>query len=185
MSAAMKTRSLALLLAAAVAAFAGSAAAQPAVLVKSKPIHGTVPDFSAELPSKVLRWEKEEVERQFDNPTTLFDLEVAMLKELEQEIQTTAKRKKLSFEEVSVLVMYDVITGAAKKMDKAVHERREAVEKAGIPDRQDVELRSLGRRKEAMLVLIQELGPRMTPNTRLLSGGSSANAMLNLGAKGK
>ena len=96
----------------------------------------------------------------------LFDLEVKMLTALEEDIQRTAKRKKLSFEEVSVLVMYDVVTGAAKKMDKAVHERREFVAKAGIPDRQDIELRSLGRRKEALLAQIQELGPRMTPNTR-------------------
>ena len=166
-------------------AFAGSAAAQPAVLVKSKPIHGTVPDFSADLPSKVKQWEKEEIERQFQSPTSLFDLEVRMLTALEEDINRTAKRKKLSFEEVSVLVMYDVVTGAAKKMDKAVHERRDEVEKAGIPDKQDVELRSLGRRKEALLAQIHELGPRMTPNTRLLSEGSSANAMLNLGAKGK
>lgn len=164
---------------------AGGASAQPAVLVKSKPIHGTVPDFSADLPSEVRQWEKAEIERQFENPTTMFDLELAMLTELEEEIERTAKRKKLSFEEVSVLVMYDVITGAAKKMDKAVHERRDEVEKAGIPDKQDVELRSLGRRKEALLALIHELGPRMTPNTRLLAGGPGSNAMLNLGAKGK
>ena len=81
--------------------------------------------------------------------------------------------------------MYDVITGAAKKMDKAVHDRRAEVEKAGIPDKQDVELRSLGRRKEALLTLIHELGPRMTPNTRLLAGGTPTNAMLNMGARGK
>ena len=167
------------------AVVAAGASAQPAVLVKSKPIHGTVPDFSADLPSKIKRWQKDEIERQFQYPTTMFDLELGMLKELEQDIQRTAKRKKLSFEEVSVLVMYDVITGAATKMDKAVHERREEVEKAGIPDKQDVELRSLGRRKEALLALIHELGPRMTPNTRLLAGGSSTNAMLNMGAKGK
>ena len=176
----------ALLIGAAVAAMTvTSVAAQPAVLVKSKPIHGTVPDFEADLPSQVIRWQKAEIDRQFANPTAMFDLELAMLTELEDDIQRVAKRKKLSFEEVSVLVMYNVITGAAKKMDKAVHERRDAVEKAGIPDRQDVELRSLGRRKEALLAQIQELGPRMTPNTRLLSEGSSANAMLNLGAKGK
>ena len=164
---------------------ATGAAAQPAVLVKSKPIHGTVPDFSADLPSKIKRWQKDEIERQFQNPTTMFDLELGMLKELEQDIQRTAKRKKLSFEEIEVLVMYDVITGAAKKMDKAVHDRRAEVEKAGIPDKQDVELRSLGRRKEALLTLIHELGPRMTPNTRLLAGGTPTNAMLNMGARGK
>ena len=178
----MRTLILAALLA---AGFATGAAAQPAVLVKSKPIHGTAPDFSADLSAKVKQWEKEEIERQFQNPTSLFDLEVKMLTALEEDLNRTAKRKKLSFEEVSVLVMYDVVTGAAKKMDKAVHERRDEVEKAGIPDKQDVELRSLGRRKEALLAQIQELGPRMTPNTRLLSEGSSANAMLNLGAKGK
>lgn len=164
---------------------ATGAAAQPAVLVKSKPIHGTAPDFSADLPAKVKQWEKEEIERQFENPTSLFDLEVKMLTALEEDIERTAKRKKLSFEEVSVLVMYDVVIGAAKKMDKAVHERRELVAKAGTPDRQDVELRSLGRRKEALLTQIHDLGPRMTPNTRLLSEGTSTNAMLNLGAKGK
>lgn len=164
---------------------ASAVAAQPAVLVKSKPIHGTAPDFSADLPAKVKQWEKEEIERQFEAPTTMFDLEVKMLTALEEDINRTAKRKKLSFEEVSVLVMYDVVTGAAKKIDKAVHARREEVEKAGIPDKQDVELRALGRRKEAMLALIQELGPRMTPNTRLLSEGTQANAMLNMGAKGK
>ena len=164
---------------------AGGAVAQPAVLVKSKPIHGTAPDFSADLPAKVKQWEQAEIDAQFANPTSLFDLEVKMLTALEEDIQRTAKRKKLSFEEVSVLVMYDVVTGAAKKMDKAVHERREFVAKAGTPDRQDVELRSLGRRKEAMLALIQEIGPRMTPNTRLLSEGTRSNAMLNLGAKGK
>ena len=163
---------------------ATGAAAQPAVLVKSKPIHGTVPDFSADLPSKIKRWQKDEIERQFQNPTTMFDLELGMLKELEQDIQRTAKRKKLSFEEIEVLVMYDVITGAAKKMDKAVHERRAEIEKAGIPDKQDVELRSLGRRKEALSHLIAELGPRMTPNTRLLSQGSKGD-LANLGAKGK
>lgn len=165
-------------------AFAGVAAAQPAVLVKSKPIHGTVPDFSAELPAKVKRWQTEEIERQFQKPTAMFDLEVAMLKELEEDIQRTAKRKKLSFEEVSVLVMYDVVTGAAKKMDKAVHERREAVEEADIPDRQDVELRSLARRKEGLSKLIAELGPRMTPNTRLLSEGAG-NELANMGARGR
>jgi hypothetical protein len=153
---------------------ATAASAQPAA-----------PEFSADLSAKVKQWEKAEIDRQFENPTTLFDLEVAMLTALEDDIQKTAKRKKLSFEEVSVLVMYDVVTGAAKKMDKAVHERRAEVEKAGIPDRQDVELRSLGRRKEALLTQIKELGPRMTPNTRLLSEGTSTNAMLNLGAKGK
>ena len=58
---------------------AGGASAQPAVLVKSKPIHGTVPDFSADLPSNVRQWEKAEIERQFETPTTMFDLEVAML----------------------------------------------------------------------------------------------------------
>ena len=175
-----------LFIAAAITALAAAgASAQPAVLVKSKPIHGTVPDVSADLPAKVKQWEKEEIERQFQSPTSLFDLEVRMLTALEEDINRTAKRKKLSFEEVSVLVMYDVVTGAAKKMDKAVHERRDEVEKAGIPDKQDVELRSLGRRKEALLAQIQALGPRMTPNTRLLSEGSSANAMLNLGAKGK
>lgn len=166
-------------------AAAGGVAAQPAVLVKSKPIHGTAPDFSADLPAKVKQWEKEEIDRQFENPTSLFDLEVKMLTALEEDIQKVAKRKKLSFEEVSVLVLYDVVTGAAKKMDKAVHQRREEVEKAGTPDRQDVELRSLGRRKEALLAQIHELGPRMTPNTRLLSEGTQANAMLNMGAKGK
>ena len=164
---------------------ATGAAAQPAVLVKSKPIHGTAPDFSADLPAKIKQWEKEEIDRQFENPTSLFDLEVKMLTALTEDIERTAKRKKLSFEEVSVLVMYDVVTGAAKKMDKAVHERREIVAEAGTPDRQDVELRSLGRRKEALLAQIHEIGPRMTPNTRLLSEGTSANAMLNLGAKGK
>lgn len=162
-----------------------AAAAQPAVLVKGKPIHGTLPSFEADLPTKVKQWEKAEIERQFEAPTSLFDLEVKMLSDLQEDIERTAKRKKLSFEEVSVLVMYDVVTGAAKKMDKAVHERRDAVAKAGTPDRQDVELRSLGRRKEALLAQIQELGPRMTPNTRLLAEGSASADMLNLGAKGK
>jgi len=164
---------------------ATGAAAQPAVLVKSKPIHGTAPDFKADLPAKITKWEKEEIERQFENPTAMFDLEVAMLTALTDDIERTAKRKKLSFEEVSVLVMYDVIVGAAKKMDKAVHERRATIEKAGIPDKQDVELRSLGRRKEALSALIAELGPRMTPNTRLLAEGTKSNELLNAGAKGK
>ena len=115
----------------------------------------------------------------------MFDLELGMLKVLEDDIERTAKRKKLSFEEIEVLVMYDVITGAAKKMDKAVHKRRAEIEKAGIPDKQDVELRSLGRRKEALASLIAELGPRMTPNTRLLSEGSKSAELLNQGAKGK
>jgi hypothetical protein len=161
---------------------AGEAVAQPAVLVKSKPIQGTVPDFKAELPSKVIRWEKEEIDRQFAAPTSMFDLELKMLTALETDVQSVAKRKKLSFEEVSVLVMYDVIVGAAKKMDKAVHKRRAEVEKAGIPDRQDVELRDLGRRKEALAALIAELGPRMTPNTRLLSAGTASGQMANQGA---
>ena len=174
-----------LFIAAAITALAAAgASAQPAVLVKSKPIHGTVPDFSADLPAKVKQWEKEEIERQFQNPTSLFDLEVKMLTALEEDLNRTAKRKKLSFEEIEVLVMYDVITGAAKKMDKAVHERRAEIEKASIPDKQDVELRSLGRRKEALSHLIAELGPRMTPNTRLLSQGSKGD-LANLGAKGK
>lgn len=175
-------RILAIALTAALAATA--AAAQPAVLVKSKPIQGTVPDFKAELPSKVTRWEKAEIDRQFETPTTMFDLELNMLKELEAEIQSVAKRKKLSFEEVSVLVMYDVIVGAAKKMDKAVHKRRAEVEKAGIPDRQDPELRALGRRKDALAALIADLGPRMTPNTRLLADGAASSQMANQGALG-
>jgi hypothetical protein len=181
-----RTMKRAILLGALIAlATATGAAAQPAVLVKSKPIHGTAPDFKADLPARITKWEKEEIERQFENPTAMFDLELAMLMQLEEDIQRVAKRKKLSFEEVSVLVMYDVVVGAAKKMDKAVHERRAEVKKAGIPDRQDAEMRSLGRRKEALAALIAELGPRMTPNTRLLAEGTKANEMLNAGAKGK
>ena len=167
------------------AAFAASAAAQPAVLVPSKPIHGTAPSFKADLPSKITTWENQEIERQFANPTTMYDLELGMLMALEPDLQSLAKRQKLSFNEVEVLVMYDVITGAAKKMDKAVHDRRAEVEKAHLPDRQDVQLRSLERRKDGLLSLIKELGPRMTPNTRLLSEGTPDNEMLNLGAKGK
>jgi hypothetical protein len=166
-------------------AVAGAAAAQPAVLIPSKPIHGTAPSFKADLPSKITAWEKGQVDQQFEQPTALYDLEVAMLMALEPDLQTLAKREHLSFEEVRVLVLYDVVTGAAKKMDKAVHERRDYVEKNHIPDRQDVELRSLDRRKEALLAEIKELGPRMTPNTRLLSEGTPENEMLNLGAKGK
>ena len=149
--------------------WAGAAAAQPAVLVKSKPIQGTVPDFRSDFPPKVTRWADEETERQFQAPTPLFDLEFAMMKELEPELQRIAKRKKLSLEEVEVLVMHDVITGAAKKMDKIVRARRQEVEKAGIPDKQDPQLRALGARKAGLLALIQELAPRMTSNTRLLT----------------
>lgn len=166
-------------------AMAGAASAQPAVLIPSKPIHGTAPSFKAELPSKITEWEEQQVDLQFEEPSTLYDLEVAMLLALEPELQSVAKRQHLSFEEVRVLVLYDVVTGAAKKMDKAVHERRAYVDENHIPDRQDVPLRSLGRRKEALLTMIQELGPRMTPNTRLLSEGTPDNEMLNLGAKGK
>lgn len=108
-----------------------------------------------------------------------------MLLALEPELQTVAKREHLSFDEVRVLVLYDVVTGAAKKMDKAVHERRTYVDANHIPDRQDVELRSLERRKDGLLAEIKDLGPRMTPNTRLLSEGTPDNEMLNLGAKGK
>lgn len=169
------------------AAFAltGAASAQPAVLVPSKPIHGTAPSFKAELPSKITEWEKQQVEGQFEQPTTLYDLEVAMLMSLEPDLQSVARRQHLSFEEVRVLILYDVVIGAAKKMDKAVHDRRAYVDENHIPDRQDIELRSLGRRKEALLAMIQDLGPRMTPNTRLLSQGTPDNEMLNLGAKGK
>jgi len=166
-------------------ALAGAAAAQPAVLVPGKPIHGTAPSFKADLPSKITAWEKDETERQFQNPTALYDLELAMLTALEPDLQSLARREKLSFNEVEVLVMYDVITSAAKRMDKAVHERRAEVDKAHIPDRQDVELRGLERRKDGLLSLIKELTPRMTPNTRLLSEGTPENEMLNLGAKGK
>jgi len=162
-----------------------SAAAQPAVLVKSKPIQGTVPDFHSELPGKVLRWTNAETERQFEAPTEMFDLEFGMLKELEPDLQRVAKRQHLAMEEVKVMVMYEVITGAAKKMDRAVHDRREAIAKAGVPDKQDPELRALGARKAALLALIQELGPRMTPNTRLLSGSSNPGDLANMGAKGK
>jgi hypothetical protein len=165
------------------AAFATGAAAQPKVLIPSKPIHGTVPDFQADLPSKVMRWQEEETQRQFEEPTTMFDLEYSLLENLQDDIERVAKRKKLSFEEVEVLVMYNVITGAAKKLDKAVHERRNYVEDNNIPDKQDVELRSLGRRKAVLLELIHELGPRMTPNTRLLAGDSGSAQMLNLGAR--
>ncbi len=167
----------------AAAVAASGAAAQPAVLIPSKPIHGTLPDFQAELPSAITTWQKEETERQFAEPTTMFDLEYSLLENLQDDIERVAKRKKLSFEEVEVLVMYNVVTGAAKKIDKAVHERRGYVEANNIPDKQDVELRSLGRRKEAMLALIQELGPRMTPNTRLLAGDDQSAQMLNLGAR--
>jgi hypothetical protein len=166
-------------------ALAGAAAAQPAVLVPSKPIHGTAPSFKADLPSKITEWEKQQVDQQFENPTTLYDLEVAMLMALEPDLQSLSRREHLSFEEVRVLVLYDVVTGAAKKMDKAVHERRDYVDKNHIPDRQDVELRGLERRKDALLAEIKDLGPRMTPNTRLLSEGTPDNEMLNLGAKGK
>lgn len=166
-------------------ALAGGAAAQPAVLVPSKPIHGTAPSFKADLPSKITQWEKQQVDAQFEQPTTLYDLEVAMLLALEPDLESLARREHLSFEEVRVLVLYDVVTGAAKKMDKAVHERRDYVDKNHIPDRQDVELRALGRRKDALLAEIKDLGPRMTPNTRLLSEGTPENEMLNLGAKGK
>lgn len=166
-------------------AVAGVAAAQPAVLIPSKPIHGTAPSFKADLPSKITQWEKQQVDAQFEQPTTLYDLEVAMLLALEPELQSLAKREHLSFDEVRVLVLYDVVTGAAKKMDKAVHERRSYVDEHKIPDRQDVELRSLERRKDGLLAEIKELGPRMTPNTRLLSEGTPDNEMLNLGAKGK
>lgn len=170
---------------AATLAVAGSAAAQPAVLIPSKPIHGTAPSFKADLPSKIAEWEKQQVDLQFQNPTTMYDLEVAMLMALEPDLQSLAKRQKLSFEEVRVLILYDVITGAAKKMDKAVHERRAYVDQNHIPDRQDVQLRSLERRKDGLLAMIKDLGPRMTPNTRLLSEGTPDNEMLNLGAKGK
>jgi len=155
------------------------------VLVPGKPIHGTAPSFKADLPSKITAWEKAQVDQQFEQPTTLYDLEVAMLMALEPDLQSLAKHEHLSFEEVRVLVLYDVVTGAAKKMDKAVHERRDYVDENHIPDRQDVKLRSLERRKDALLAEIKELGPRMTPNTRLLSTGTPDNEMLNLGAKGK
>jgi hypothetical protein len=166
-------------------ALAGAAAAQPAVLVPGKPIHGTAPSFKADLPSKITGWEKKQIDLQFEEPTTLYDLEVAMLMALEPDLQSLARHEHLSFEEVRVLVLYDVVTGAAKKLDKTVHERREYVDAHKIPDRQDVQLRALERRKEALLAEIQELGPRMTPNTRLLSEGTPDNEMLNLGAKGK
>lgn len=173
-----------ILFAAAFALCAQAAAAQPAVLVKSKPIHGTVPQFSAELPGKALRWIDQETDRQFAAPTTLYDLELAMLLELDAELNSVAKRKKLSFDEVEVLVMHEVVIGAAKKMDKAVHARRAIVEKVGTPSRQDPELRALERRKAGLLTLIQELGPRMTANTRLLTAKSGPD-LANMGAKGK
>jgi hypothetical protein len=166
-------------------ALAGAAYAQPAVLIPSKPIHGTAPNFKAELPSKIIQWEERQIDLQFKQPTTLYDLEVAMLMALHPDLQSVAKRQHLSCEEVRVLVLYDVVTGAAKEMDKAVHERRAYVDEHHIPDRQDVQLRSLERRKQRLLAEIQELGPRMTPNTRLLSEGTPDNEMLNLGAKGK
>jgi hypothetical protein len=93
---------------------AGAASAQPAVLIPSKPIHGTAPSFRAELPSKITQWEEQQVDLQFEEPSTLYDLEVAMLLALEPELQSVAKRQHLSFEEVRVLVLYDVVTGAAK-----------------------------------------------------------------------
>jgi hypothetical protein len=161
-----------------------SAAAQPAVLVKSKPISGTVPDITTEFPAKVLRWVDAETERQFAAPTSLYDLELAMLMELEPELQRIAKKQHLSFDETCVLIMSKVVLGAAKKMDKSVHARREAVEKAGIPDKQDAELRSLGARKAGLLTLINELGPRMTNNTRMLTADKGPD-LANMGARGK
>jgi hypothetical protein len=164
---------------------ASAAAAQPAVLVESKPIQGTVPDVTREFPAKVLRWIDEETERQFQTPTSMFDLELGMLKALEPELHRVAKKQNLSFDEASVLIMQQVIVGSAKKMDRAVHARREVVEKAGTPDRQDPELRSLGVRKANLLTLITELGPRMTHNTRLLSQTTASTDLANMGAMGK
>jgi len=148
---------------------AGPALAQPAVLVKSKPITGTVPDYAADLPGPARRWIDEETERQFQAPTSLYDLEFAMLKALEPELQKMAKRQHLSYDETRVLVMHQVITGAAARMDKAVRNRRIALDKAHTPQARDPELNALARRKSGLLALIQELGPRMTPNTRLLT----------------
>jgi hypothetical protein len=148
---------------------AAPAMAQPAVLVKSKPITGTVPDYTADMPSKVRRWIDEETERQFKSPTTLYDLEYDMLKTLEPELQRMAKRQHLSYEETRVLVLHQVVTQTATRMDKAVHTRRTEVAKARLNPARDAQLVSLSGRKIGMLNLIQELGPRMTPNTRLLT----------------
>jgi len=148
---------------------AAGATAQPAVLVKSKPIHGTIPDFTADMPSSLRKWIPLETERQFQAPTSLYELELKMLKANEPGLQTYARRQKLSSDEVEILVMHQVITGAATKMDKAVHSRRRALEKAGAPLAQDAELRLLAARKAGLLALIKALGPRMTPNTRLLT----------------
>lgn len=162
---------------------AGTAAAQPAVLVKSKPIHGTLPDLFSNLPGKVQRWVKDEADRQFENPTDLFTLEYNLLRDLEEEVQRFARREHFAYDEAKVLIMHQVITKTSTKMDRAVHDHRRELDKAGKPEAGDRELEDLLLRKTLLMAQIEELKPRMTANANLLAKGS--DSLANQGARGK
>jgi hypothetical protein len=164
-------------------AMAGAAQAQPAVLVKSKPIHGTVPDFFQSLPAKLQKWVKDEAERQFTAPTDLYTMEYNLLHDHEMDLQRLAKREHLAYDEVRVMLMHQVITKAATKMDRAVFEHRRALAKAKTPEAGDKGLEDLLLRKTMLLAEIEELKPRMTANANLLAKGS--NELANQGARGK
>ncbi|HEX6859367.1 MAG TPA: hypothetical protein VF138_04100 [Caulobacteraceae bacterium] len=171
------------LIAAALVAAAGPAAAQPAVLVKSKPIHGTVPDLFAELPGGLQRWIREEADRQVAAPTKLYDLEYSLLEHHEEDVQRFAKKQHFGYDETKVMLMHQVISKAASKMDRDVHDYRRELEKAGKPEAGDPGLEDLLLRKTMLAAEIEELRPRMTPNASLLARGSSDLA--NMGARGK
>lgn len=158
-----------LLIAAALVACASAAAAQPAVLVKSKPIHGTVPEPLADLPNDARVWIRKEGERQFKSPTSLYDLELAMLLVMSDDLERMARHKKLSFDELSVIVLQQVISRSATEMDQAVRERRKDLARSGAAETADPQMRDLLKRKAALLTQINELKPRMTPNSRMLT----------------
>lgn len=170
-------------IAAAFIAFAGQAAAQPAVLVKSKPIHGTVPDLFSELPAGLQRWVKDESERQFEAPAKLFDLEYGLLQDHDEDVQRFARKQHFAYDEVRVMLMHQVISKAATKMDREVHDYRRALAKAGKPEAGDAGLEDLLLRKTLLLAEIEELKPRMTANATLLAKGS--DQLANQGARGK
>lgn len=134
---------------------ATSAAAQPAVLVPGKPIQGTVPAPVEELSGASQRWIREEAVRQAQAPTSLYDLELAMLTAMSHDLEKVAKRKKLSFDELSVVVLHQVVSRAAVRLDSEV--RAHPDDKAVLA------------RKAGLSSLIAELGPRMTPNSRMLT----------------
>ncbi len=166
----MRPTTLRVLCAVTLMAAASPAAAQPAVLVKSKPIQGTLPNPLADLPTRDSKWIRDEAARQAANPTDLGALELAMLTFMSDDLDRLAHRQKLSFDEVSVMILHQVITRAASELDRDVRARRKALSKSGDLEASDTEMRALMTRKASLLSLINELTPRMTANARLVAG---------------